>query len=277
MYQKLQHNFLSLLILTGLLVLGGQSFAQDPQTDNTVNDTEMPAKNAGPRGEQAPEEENHDTKDLEQLLKRYNTDAEKVLNDASKLHKEEAGEEVADSEIDDMRPSDDPMKNASANAIKKVQADLERKKNEALTKKSDYSGAVRLALAPLQKLSEKELLKQMDENTKNSPMRPYIDQFPNIIVFAVKLIKDTESLPSIAKIAEDRDRFIHFMGIMVATIIFGFFLKKLMHREGRSFLKSVFYFFLRMYIMLAIRIYIVYYFFSTELTPAARVFKQTFM
>ena len=189
----------------------------------------------------------------------------------------EVGEEVADSEIDDMRPSDDPLKNGAGNALKKSQAELERKRKEELPRKSDYSGAVRLALTPLQKLSEKDLLKQMDENTKNSPMRPYIDQFPNIIVFAVKLIKDKESLPSIAKIAEDRDRLIRFSGFMLATFILGFFLKKLMHREGRSFIKAVFYFFLRLYIMLAVRIYIIYYFFSAELTPAAKVFKQTFM
>lgn len=278
MYQKLQHNFLSLLILTGLLILGGQSFAQEPQNDNAVNDTEMPAKSAQPQAQQVPdEEEGHNTKDLEQLLKRYNTDSEKVLQDTSKLHTEEAGEEVDDSEINEMRPSDDPMKVASVNALKKVQSDQEKKKREELAKKSDYSGAVRLALEPLQKLSEKELLRQMDENTKTSPMRPYIDQFPNIIVFAVKLIKDKESLPSLAKIAEDRDRLIRFAGIMVATLILGFFLKKLMHREGRSFIKAAFYFLLRMYMMFAIRVYIVYYFFSAELTPAAKVFKQTFM
>lgn len=259
MHQKYQRNFLSLFLLSGLLFLGGPLIAQEPNTDA------------------APVEENHDTKDLEQLLKRYNTDAEKVLNDASKLHTETVGEEVDVSVIDKMRPSDDTKKNEAGSALKKSQAELERKRKEDLPQKSDYSGAVRLALIPLQKLSEKDLLKQMDENTKNSPLRPYIDQFPNIIVFAVKLIKDKEGLPSIAKIAEDRDRLIRFSGFMLATFILGFFLKKLMHREGRSFIKAVFYFFLRLYIMFAVRVYIVYYFFSAELTPAARVFKQTFM
>lgn len=269
MFQKLQLNFSVLFILVVLLVSGGQSFAQTPDNNSDVNNKDVPA-------EERPEE-NHDTKDLEQLLKRYNTDAEKVLNDANKLHKEEAGQEVSVSDMEDMRSAANPMEVASKNALKKAADALEKKRQESLKNHSDYSGAVRLALMPLQKLSEKELLKQIEENSKNSPIRPYLDKFPNVSLFAVKLVKDTESLPSIAKIVEDRDKLIYFGGIMVATIIFGFFLKKLMHREGRSFIKSLIYFILRMHIMFALRIYIIYYFYSAELTPAARIFSEIFI
>ena len=269
MFQKLQLNFSFLFITLVLLVSGGQVFAQDS--------SESPGNSQAPKEAQL--EENHDTKDLEKLLKNYNTDAEKVLKDANTLHQEEAGQEVDVSDMKDMRPDSNPnsLGVVTQNAFEKVQGDREEKKLLDQKNHSDYSGAVRLALVPLQKLSEKELMKLFEENSRNSPMRPYMDKFPSSVVFAIKLVRDPESLPSIAKIAENKDKLIYFSGVMLATIIFGFFLKKLMYREGSSFIRLLINFIMRMFIMLALRIYIIYYFYSTELTPAAKIFKITFM
>lgn len=277
MYLKLQRNLFKLIIFYGLLFSGGLCFAQGNENQK-INDTERPAaKSAVINKQDSNEAEEHNTHDLEELLKRYNTDAEKVINDTEKLHKIDAETEVKDSEIEKMKLSDDTSKPVSLSSIFKTHDDQDKKKREALSRKNDYSEAVRKALGPLQQISEKELLKKMDEETLHSSMRPYIDRFPNIIVFAVKLVKDKEALPNIAQIAEDKDRLIQFGSIMLATIIFGFFLKKLFRREGRSFIQATFYFFVRSSIMFAIRVYIIYYFFSTELAPASRVFKQVFM
>lgn len=225
------------------------------------------------------DEENHDTKDLEALFKRYNTDSKKVLEDNSKIPAgdEVLATEVKESEIEEMRPSEDPTKNATINAIKKVKEDLAKKSAEKEGETTDISRSVSIVLEPLQKLSEKELYKLIDDSTKNTAVRPYLEQFPNFTIFVVKLIKDKDSFPGLVKIVENRDRLIRFGGVMIATFIFGFILKRVMHREGRSFIKAAYYFLLRSWIMFAIRVYIVYYFFAPELTPAARVFKETFM
>ncbi|MBC7427559.1 MAG: hypothetical protein H7336_03040 [Bacteriovorax sp.] len=271
MHLKLQLNFLYSILISGLLFTGGQSFS---------NAQETAPKKAEVNGPQIPaDEENHDTKDLEQLLKRYNTNSKKVLEDSSKLHgpQDEQTTEVKDSDIEEMRPSEDPMKNGTTNSLKKVKEDMNNRLKPENTGPNEFSSSVRLALEPMQRFSEKELLKRLDESTKDSPMRPYMQQFPDISIFAVRLIKDKDSIPSVVKIMEDRDRLIRFAGVMLFTIVFGMILKKIMHKEGRSFIKAAIYFLLRAYLLFAIRIGVVYYFFSTELTPAAKIFKQTFM
>lgn len=263
----------------GLLILEGLCFAQtsedqkptseNPTTNPTVIDTERPAA--------APQEE-HDTQDLEKLLKRYNTDQEKILKDADKLHSDTGSNEVKESEIDSM-PRSEPVSeiHATRDALEEVYETGMKSRNKPKVISSELSNSVRLALEPLQKLSEQDLLKRLDESTKQSAFRPYMDQFPNATLFAVRLIKDKESIPSMVKILEDRDRLVWFAGTMLFTIIFGFILKRIMHREGRSFLKAALYFFIRIYIMFAIRVAVVYYFFSVEFTPAAKVFKATFL
>jgi hypothetical protein len=221
MYLKLQRNFLKLIILAGFLVLGGQSFAQDP----------------------APVEEHHDTKDLEELLKRYNTDSKKVLEDTSKILDQDATlSEVDESVINELAATEDSKK-ITLNSLKKAREDAEKAK-----KKIMVTG----------ELSNR-------------------DQFPKINIFAVRLIKDEESIPAMVKIVENRERLIHFTGVMLSTLILGFVLKKVIHREGRSFIRSAIYFIFRMCFMFAVRIYIVYFFFSAELAPAAKIFKKTFI
>lgn len=258
----------------GLLFLEGLCFAQSPDqnfdskenpTTNPQIDTEKPTE---------PPQEDHDTQDLEKLLKRYNTDQEKILEDANKLHSETVPNEVDESEINEMPRSETPK---SKDSMTEVFETGMRSRQRPKVISSELSNSVRLALEPLQKLSEKDLLKRLDESTKDSPARPYMDQFPNVTIFAVRLIKDKESLPTLVKILEDKDRLIWFAGTMLSTIIIGFLLKRFMHREGRSFLKAALYFFVRLYIMFAIRVAVVYYFYSAELTPAAKVFKKTFM
>lgn len=269
MLQKLQHNSLKYLLLAGLLLWEGHAFSQEPNANNT-----------------APEEskeivEEHDTQDLEKLLKRYNTDQEKVLEDTSKIHniqQDETTSEVKEADIDEMRPSDS-LEKAKENAFKNAKKFKEEKDKEKakLNVTSEYSDSVRTALEPLQKLSEGELLKILKERTKDSPVGRYYEQYPKVALYAVRLIRDKESIPSIVKIVENKERLIHFGSAMLCTIIFAFILKRIMHREGRSFLKAAFYFLVRFTVMSAIRVGVIYYFFNVELTPAAKVFKQTFM
>jgi hypothetical protein len=270
MQKKLQLSFLISLFIMGLLVLEGPLYAQagNPDSANpTTNPTIAPEKE---KPTDSPQEE-HNTEDLEKLLKKYNTDAEKVIEDSSKLHNAQEGEtkiEVNEKELEKM----------PATAVEvAMKEDKGEKTPTNSAPPTGLSASVRVALEPLQTLSEKELLKRLDEATKQSIMRPYMDEFPNITLFTVRLVKDKESIPSMVKIVENKDRLIQFISLMICTMFLGFGLKRVMHKEGRTFLRATFYFFVRVYIMFAIRIGVIYYFFSEEFTPAAKVFKQTFM
>lgn len=281
MRHKLQFNFSKFILIIGLLFIEGLCFAQisdqnfesrdtaaENLSTNPVIDTDKPTSD--------PQEE-HDTQDLEKLLKRYNTDQETILKDAHKLHGDTGSNEVEESEIDEMPASEIISNPKKRDALTEVfeEGIKSKKKSEILPTK--LSNSVRFVLQPLQKLSEAELLKRFDEATTESAARPYINQFPNITKYFVRLIKDTESVPSMIKILEDKERLIWFFGVMLLTIVFGIFLKKFMHKEGRSFPKAALYFFVRLYIMFGIRVAVVYYFYSKEFTPAAKVFKATFM
>ena len=265
MYQKLQLNFFKIIIVSGLLFVGGRSFSQTPDERSIVEqETELP-------------QEEHNTKDLEKLLKNYNTDQEKILEDTSKIHTIQEGDaksEINEAEIEAV-PSQKELSEKDLELAHVVKLRDVNDRPKAVP--SDLSGSVRMALEPLQKLPEEELLKRFVEATSTSKFKSFIDKFPSITLFSIRLIKDKESIPSAVKILEDKDRLVFFGSMILFSIIFGVALKKMMHKEGRSFVMSVFYFFVRIYIMFAIRVGIVYYFYSAELTPAARIFKKTFL
>lgn len=264
-----------ILLLTGLLFWGGLSYSQTPE--NEAGETAVPAEASAPAPEGAPQED-HDTKDLEKLLKRYNTDQEKILEDTSKLHnivEEAATSEMKESDLEEIRNKGLVQKAKDA-SVSRANSESERKEKQKLIAQAKYSESVRQALEPLQKLSEEELLKRLKEGSKDSPMRPYMERYPKVTLYSVRLIKDKDSIPSIMRILEDRDRLVTFISVMLFTVIFGFILKRIMHREGRSFLKACAFFLTRVLILLCIRIGVIYYFYSNELTPAAKVFKQTF-
>lgn len=280
MQHKLQFNSLKIILITGLLFLEGLCFAQAP--DQNVNSKESLTTNPTVDSDKESQEvhspqEDHDTQDLEALLKRYNTDQETILNDADKLHGDSGANVVHESELDEMPHSEDQIDSGKKDALTQVyeKGMKSRKKSEIIP--TDLSNSVRFALLPIQRLSEAELLKRLHEGTKDSVIKPYLNEFPNLTIFTVRLLKDAESIPSLVKILEDKERLIWFASAMLTTFIIGFLLKRFMHREGRSFLKATLYFFIRLYVMLGIRIAIVYYFYSVEFTPAARVFKATFM
>lgn len=220
--------------------MGGFSFAQ----------TESP-----PEDSQEIQEE-HDTKNLNELLREYSKDQEKVLRDAEYIQGAEA-------------TTDLPEEVTHKTIVKKVQ-------DPKKLKKMKYSEAITIALMPLQKLSEKELIRLLNEKTTDSSIKKYIDQFPKLTVFTVRLIKSKDALPSLTKIADDEDRFIRFAAIMISTILFSFFLKRLMRREGRSILKAVSLWFLRFMIVSSLRLAIVLYFFSEEITPTFKIALETF-
>ncbi len=217
-------------------------------------------------------EEIHDTQKLNKVLKDYNKNSKKVEQDAETIKQMQASDEVSEAELDNEELSD-PELLKSYKQVQGVLNDASQKTRVKKVKpiKTKYSDAVRITLGPLQKLSETELVAMLKENTRDSKMAPYFDQFPKLMLFAVRVIKDPEAIPALVKITEDQDKLIHFGGAMLATILFGFLLKRFFHREGRSIPLALLFWFLRFLVLTGLRLGLIFYFFGSEMTPMLRV------
>ncbi len=258
MPKKLRHNLVNLFFIFSLLLVWGGDFLYSQETGS-----------ANPNANTI--QEDHDTKDLEDLLKKYNTDQQKVIEDNSKLHNIDS--EKNENEYTQMESEIEALANTKRLDLAKL------KKKDAIVSSVDdkLSESVKIALEPLQMLSDKELEKRFVDASKQTKFYPYLERFPKAMVFGVSMIKDREAIPSLIKTVENKKRLVTFGGIMLMTIILGLILKKLFYKADRSFLGVVFFFLLRVYTMLFVRLGIIYYFFDKELAPSISVFKKVFL
>lgn len=258
---------LRILIFLGLLFIGPSIFAQTDTSISATSDDATQNKNQI--------EEEHDTKNLDKLLIDYNKDQDQVLKDAAKIIQKDDNGELTNKELGVEQNNDSDERPALKKADLSM-FDLKKRVDPNSLKKMQYADALRVALEPLQKMGEVELIKLLKENSKGSTAEVYIDRYPKLAVFTVRLIKSKEALPGLAQIIDDQDRLIHFAGIMITTILIAFFLKRLMKREGRSVGKALGLWFLRFLIISFLRLGIILYFFSTELAPTFNIATKTF-
>lgn len=235
----------------GLVFLGPYSFAQNEKKINSAIESTSEIS------------EDLDTKKLNKLLIDYNKNQQKILNDSEK------NKENAFINPDEIIIEEDVKDNKNQEKIKRKKIKEDDKIDNL--KNIKYSEAIKVALAPLQKMSESELSKLLRDNTKNSSSEKLISNYPNIILFSVRLIKDKLAIPNLAKIIDDQKKLIRFTGIMILTFLISFLLKFVLKKSGRSVLKAVSLWFLRFMIMMSIRLGIIIYFFGEELAPTFKI------
>lgn len=269
MKQKtLQFNFISYLkvIFLCLLLTGGISFAQTQSATEEI-------------------QEDHDTKNLDKVLKDYNQDSEQVLKDAEKLLPKGTGDdtgELTDKELGDgpvLDPDDESSlegKNRAGFFDPKLYKKRAEKSQINKDGKTHHAEDLRVQLSVLQKLPEKELIKLLLEQTRKSEMGHYIERYPKLAVYTVRLVKDKDALPDFVGILDNIDKLIRFAGVMIATILVGFFLKRLMKREGRPVWKAVLYWFFRFCLLTSLRLAILLFFYGKEITPIFKIASKTF-
>lgn len=268
--KKLLINFLSSFLIAGLLFTGGLSFSQ---TSSPPAET---IEGASPSDETL--HEDHDTQKLDKVLKEYNKNQKQVEQDAEVIKQMQATGELSEEELDQGQLGDEEYQKAYKQAQNVLGDAVARAQGGKKTdlKNIKYSDAVRITLGPLQKLPEEELMQMLKENTKDTRAGAYVEHFPKLMLFAVRLIKDRDAIPFMVKIIDDQDKLIRFGGLMIATFLLGFFLKRLMAREGRSIPKALLFWFLRFIIMSGVRLGIILYFYSVELSPMFKVAGETF-
>lgn len=254
--------------MMGLCFIGPFSFAQDAANNPNQNPSQI--------------EEEHDTKNLDKLLKDYNKDQAKVLKDAATINKMDDTGELSEKELGSGKVVNPDDENALVKANDEMLDPIKFKKKAAppidpkeLNKLSP-SAALRVALGPLQKMSEAELLNLLRENSKDSPAVEYINHYPKLALFAVRLIKDAEALPALLKILDDQKKLIRFGGLMLFTIVFAFILRRLLKKEGRSVLMALSLWLLRFLIITSLRFGIIVYFYGKEIEPTFNLVTKTF-
>ncbi|MGZ3790218.1 MAG: hypothetical protein ACXVLQ_16920 [Bacteriovorax sp.] len=220
-------------------------------------------------------EEVHDTENLDKVIKDYNKDTQKVLKDAETIKEMDSTAGVTDKELGEeavVAPDE-----AQANQLGRLKKSLyQRKIDPKDQKKMSYADSMRVALEPLQKMSEAELVKILNDNTRGTNTAAYLERFPKITVFTVRLIKDPNALPWLAKIIDEQDKLIRFVGIMLSTILVAFFLKKLMKKEGRGIFEAMGFWFIRFLIINSLRFGLLIYFYGKEIHPTINIAIRTF-
>lgn len=236
-----------------------------PTIEPKHHDTEAPAK-AFETPTPTPTNENSnlstEQKELEKLNNTHNDLAQKLIKSNNPI-------------MDTSKIQNDNIFDQEKN-IKEMALKLNPKSNPNELHKMKIHEAVKSALEPVQLLSEEELLRQLLENTKGSKTYDLLKSYPQLTLFSVKLIKHKTAIVDASKILENREKIVKFISVMLLSILFGLFLKKIVSTSTELFTRIIFFFFLRVLIMFVIRVAIVAYFFGNELSGVYQVFLQTF-
>lgn len=217
--------------------------------------------------------EEHDEKKLETVLNDYNQKNQNPNNVAAQEIKDVSDEELTEEEL---REFDD-----FSNAVKKEgnAKNIPNYKKELVPKNLEerkLSENINFMLSPLKSLSDKELENLLREKIKESGAQKLYDLEPRIYPFTVKIIKDNEALPALIRISEDIVRLTKLVWLIIATFVVGYFFKRITSNKGQPFITALCFGFIRLTLMMGLRIFIVWWIFSNELRPAVRIFKEVF-
>ena len=132
-------------------------------------------------------------------------------------------------------------------------------------------------LAPFQQMSEPELNKLLKETLKDSMFGAYLNKYPQIAVFVVRLIRDKHALINLVKIVHNKTRSLHYFYAMIGTLFLGLIFAKILKNSDGGIFAVFILFCFRFSVMTVIRLWVTYYFFAIELDPIIKIFNKTFL
>lgn len=257
--KQLKKSYLKSILILGLLfvVLGFFAHAQENQ--------ETPSPET--------QEEFHDTDDLENMLRDYQKEANKVLVPDDELGP--AGVHLEESELQEMTGSSADTKNSPNNLKKKKRVNLQ---NEASLinqlKDGQLSKSLEVVIKQFEHLSEEDMKKSLREGFKGSKGIEYLDRYPKIEKVAISLMKDKQAIPAFARIFEDREKLLQFGIAFIITIIVNIVIKRSIYKEKKTFLKLVYLYFARVIFIMALRFILIMYFYGENLSPGIKLITQ---
>ncbi len=215
--------------------------------------------------------EDYDEKKLESVLKDY---SQKNPNENSKeIHKDVTDEELTE---DELREFDEFSKAAVKESLPKKLPEYKKDPIPTNLEERKLSENINFMLSPLRKLTDKELEDLLRLRIKESGAEKLYNLEPRIYPFTVKIIKDKEALSLLISISEDIPRLSKLMWLMIATFIVGYFFKRITSNKDQPFVTAIFYGSIRLFIMNCIRLMLIWWLYSKELSPTVKIFKEVF-
>lgn len=225
--------------------------------------------------------EEHDEAKLDKVLIDYNKDQVKVNNDLQKILENNTNNtpDITDEELsaEELKEFD-----AFANDAKKMEAlknslpdykKLPIPKNLEGKKLSENLGFM---LGPLRQLKDKELRSLLIERSKGTQLEWLGEKDPRVYTFIIKLIKDKDALVRLVSISEDTDRLKKFFWIIIGTFILGYFFKRITTHSEQLLISAFFWGLIRLTVMFAIRLGVIWSMFGDELSPSVKIVKSVF-
>lgn len=232
----------TLLILTLGLLLGGGLF------NLSANDSSL--------------DEDHQTKDLEDLLDKYQKDSNAVLESYSNF--DEEGNTLSEEDIKSLEGS------VKKKAVDKdyIHALKKRSKGE---EELSLKEQVALALSPLQNLDDRRLTEFLNQAIHQSKISIISEKVPGFVDLLKRMIKSKDAIPGIVNISADKRKLIFFLGAILASLIISFVSKKFFYGKNSGCLGIIVGFVLHVLFMMAIRVGIIIYFFGEDLKPTFKI------
>lgn len=234
------------------LVLG-----QDDMTDNELE-----------------EEMRNQRQDYQKILKNLKAEEFLANPDITKL--------IESGEID-FDKIEETVRNLKKNQASEIYGKMDKPSVKSLFSGGAHEQIITM-LAPLEKVSEEKLKKNLTHNLKDGVVKKFIDGNDKFKNFLVKILKSKKALPQMALILDNKNKF--YIYVLVNIVLFVFLkLKSIMSNRRNAgnkyyrkkfsdgFLGSV----ISLLFMFAVRVGIFVFFFHKEAKPAWTIFRDTML
>jgi hypothetical protein len=150
------------------------------------------------------------------------------------------------------------------------------KKTNNVHVERDGSEFKNLPFGKLKQIPDRDLKEQFEKSPILSKI-PFKEFKEKLVEFFIKVVKDDDALPMLLKMSQKEGKG-KFLGLLFATVILGWILKRIIKSKKSFFHPMTFILFIiRLSIVWGARIAIIVYFYGDELVPFVRIFKEVFL
>ncbi|WP_372652719.1 hypothetical protein [Halobacteriovorax sp.] len=117
---------------------------------------------------------------------------------------------------------------------------------------------------------------QVEQNIGQSPAKGVAKTFPKTVDFMTHLLRDNRALLGLLDMFKDKKKLTYFLLANIFTFILGFILARMSSKKGSIF-KRLFGWIFRKTFIFGLRIFILIFFFGSELAPTFNIFQNVFL
>ena len=171
------------------------------------------------------------------------------------------------------------QKNGKSNA-NGMMGSLENSKNMKVADllKGNASKIMKSMIQQFNPISPQQLKTSLLVTTEGKPQGDFLKNNPKFLNFLVRALKHPNALPNVAKILDQRQKLMYFVGANIFVLFFGIWYKRVQRNrnQDREITKSVNQFIFRFIFLSGIRLGIFVAFFHSEVGDIFGVFKKSF-